>query len=496
MPNNVPKYYPNRRAMPGQPLPSLNQRAVDERTFQLARDKEYTPHLQFSFTDTLDAGGRRGLHLNRLNAGDGTPFALMLEQQGLPVGGLESDGTNTYLSVSDSNGVAYHPLQLAYSGGVQMGFFGTAPQAQIAGATDVLAGLVTLGLRAASANPPLNLGSGSITAGSSTFNAPSLGRCLTLNSDAGATIFMNPKSGTSRMNIRWGSVYQFVSDLANNGTNDFGMQNLGSGNLVIYATATDLTTIGSNNALGGAILGASGGKAGFYGVAAPLVKQTISGSLNGNPALRSVCSTLGSLGLVTDNTTVNDPTIPAWTWVNQGGASVTTTNNAIFLNAPASVGDNLRARVIAVPTAPYTITISFIPMLTWADFLFCGLVLQDSVSGKLVTFNLSSAAATDSAGQTLGVAKWTNVTTVAGTYTTTPTLIKAPVWQAGPAMWMQVHDDATNRIWSISNDGVNWFQVLSTLRTDFITPDHIGFFVDVNNASYAGGINVLSWQQQ
>lgn len=47
----------------------------------------------------------------------------------------------------------------------KLGFFNATPVAQISGSTDVLAGMVTLGFRAASSNPPLNLGTGVITCG-------------------------------------------------------------------------------------------------------------------------------------------------------------------------------------------------------------------------------------------------------------------------------------------------------------------------------------------
>jgi hypothetical protein len=47
----------------------------------------------------------------------------------------------------------------------KLGFFNATPVIQQAGNSDVLASLVTLGLRAASDNPPLNLGTGSLTAG-------------------------------------------------------------------------------------------------------------------------------------------------------------------------------------------------------------------------------------------------------------------------------------------------------------------------------------------
>lgn len=47
----------------------------------------------------------------------------------------------------------------------EIGFYNATPVAQPAGTVDVLASLVTLGLRAASSNPPLDLGTGQITCG-------------------------------------------------------------------------------------------------------------------------------------------------------------------------------------------------------------------------------------------------------------------------------------------------------------------------------------------
>lgn len=47
----------------------------------------------------------------------------------------------------------------------KIGFFNATPVGQIAGSTDILAGMVTIGFRAASANPPLNIGTGTFTGG-------------------------------------------------------------------------------------------------------------------------------------------------------------------------------------------------------------------------------------------------------------------------------------------------------------------------------------------
>lgn len=53
----------------------------------------------------------------------------------------------------------------------KLGFYNVTPVVQPAGTTDIAASLVTLGLRAASSNPPLNLGTGAITAGAASVAA-------------------------------------------------------------------------------------------------------------------------------------------------------------------------------------------------------------------------------------------------------------------------------------------------------------------------------------
>jgi hypothetical protein len=119
-----------------------------------------------------------------------------------------------------------------------------------------------------------------------TITAPAAGRCLTLNSDTGATIFMNPKSGTQRSAIRWGADFQFLSDTGNSNVADFGVQNLTSGNLVLQISTTDLVTVGSANAAGGAVLGKSGGKIAAF---------------DGTPAVQqATASTAGIAGIRTD----------------------------------------------------------------------------------------------------------------------------------------------------------------------------------------------------
>ncbi len=81
------------------------------------------------------------------------------------------------------------------SGGT-IGFFGATGATQTTGSTDVLAGLVTLGLRAASSNPALNLGTGAITAG-----AISSTSATTTNSTNGAanSFVINTNAGAATL---------------------------------------------------------------------------------------------------------------------------------------------------------------------------------------------------------------------------------------------------------------------------------------------------------
>ena len=49
--------------------------------------------------------------------------------------------------------------------------------------------------------------------------------------------------------------------------------------------------------------------------------------------------------------------------------------------------------------------------------------------------------------------------------------------------FMQVVDNGTNRIYYVSLDGRKWYNLLSTLSTDFITPTYYGIFIHSENTS-------------
>jgi hypothetical protein len=177
-------------------------------------------------------------------------------------------------------------------------------------------------------------------------------------------------------------------------------------------------------------------------------------------------------------------------WVNQGTATAVDNKGAIFINAPGVNSENTRAIVKAYPSPPFIVEMAFIPCAYPGSYPCCGLCIQDNVSGKLQTYglydlpmyvrgyNYSSPTTTNS-----GVTGWPG-----GSY----------VHQAeSNLIWFKYEDDNTNRKISISVDGFSWVQMVSNSRTDYLTPTHIGIFVNPYQATVVcdTGCTFLHWKQ-
>ncbi len=179
-------------------------------------------------------------------------------------------------------------------------------------------------------------------------------------------------------------------------------------------------------------------------------------------------------------------------WINQGGASIVTTNGGIFLRGPATSGTSERVRKKAAPAPPYTITAAFLPAVLSFDFQSCGLLFRQSSDGKLVTFELAGTtqAANSTTGLILGVNKFTSPTVFSAGYTAR----SAHAIGTKP-VFLRIADNNTNRICSYSADGQNWITFHTIGRTDFLTADEVGFFVADSTNTYEVGMTLLSWKQ-
>lgn len=186
-----------------------------------------------------------------------------------------------------------------------------------------------------------------------------------------------------------------------------------------------------------------------------------------------------------------------FSWVNQVSGTISSTNGAPFLRVNATGVDGVHARVKSIPSAPYTITMGFVPMQLFADFSTLGLALRESGTGKILTMGIVANTFYQSGGGTqtrrgIQVETWGSPTSGGATYGTSPAGVFATDWSCGPCMWFQISDDSTNLKFRISNDGVNFQQIFSVANHSFLTADQYGFFVRNFTTSYDVGILVLS----
>ena len=184
------------------------------------------------------------------------------------------------------------------------------------------------------------------------------------------------------------------------------------------------------------------------------------------------------------------PVDSQFSWVNQGSATIATTRGGLLLSAPSNgTAYGFRARVKSAPATPYTITACFLAALGSGGLCFAGLVFRQSSDGKLVAFE--SGVGNDGSSF-VNVRKMTNPTTYSADYVqrNNANRIGAP----GP-IWMRIADDGTNRNISFSHDGEDFGEAVHSVgRTDFLTADQVGFYV--NPYAVYARMTLLSWKEE
>ncbi|WP_254506515.1 hypothetical protein [Anatilimnocola floriformis] len=183
-----------------------------------------------------------------------------------------------------------------------------------------------------------------------------------------------------------------------------------------------------------------------------------------------------------------------FSWINQGGATLTDHNGTVCLRAPRSSSTNWRIAYVSAPTPPYSVIAGF-RLLAVRDLEgnagnpVAGLILRQSSSGKFhdLSFNTNSTTpfrflAND----------WTDETTFSGT---SRIVVTNPVYSQ-TVHWLRVRDDGANLTYSISPDGVEWVQLLQHSRTALGAPDQIG--IGISNYQAGSGnfdslLRLLHW---
>lgn len=175
-------------------------------------------------------------------------------------------------------------------------------------------------------------------------------------------------------------------------------------------------------------------------------------------------------------------------WVNQDGATVTAAKDAIVLHKDGAGNTlSLSLRVKTAPSPPYVITAALLmDFVVSKGVLNMGLCFRQSsggAAGQIVTWGYIN--------NQFRVFKYASPTSANVTYRDLGAPFQVP-------LWFRIADDNTNRVCSYSFNGVNFTQVHSVGRTDFITADQVGFFVNAQNSAspnHDANLTLLSWKE-
>jgi len=181
------------------------------------------------------------------------------------------------------------------------------------------------------------------------------------------------------------------------------------------------------------------------------------------------------------------------TWVNQGTATITDNKGAIWFYAPYTSSTNVRMRVKDYPAPPFTVEAAFIPTVFPNNASAAGGIgIRDSSSGKLQLYGVTGYMDLGGYRVDSPIASFNGMTN----------------WPSSGSFhlpesdlfWIKYEDDNTNRKISYSLDGYTWTQIVSVPRTDHLTPNQIGIWVNAyvggGSSGYVDtGVTFLHWKQ-
>lgn len=179
-----------------------------------------------------------------------------------------------------------------------------------------------------------------------------------------------------------------------------------------------------------------------------------------------------------------EPVNADFSWSNQGSGTVSTAYGGVYLRSPGQATESMCMRVKNAPATPYTITAGFTMNAISKVDLHAGIALRQSSDGKIATNTFAS----------VGVIayKYNTATSYNSSYVTAG----VPRFNS-TLMWLRVTDDGSNRILSWSSDGFVFEQYHTIGRTDFLTADQVGFYVNAKAAAAptTAAIHLLHWEE-
>jgi len=198
---------------------------------------------------------------------------------------------------------------------------------------------------------------------------------------------------------------------------------------------------------------------------------------SGLPPLNKLVGTDGSTILTSSD----------FTWVNQGTTVVTDQGGTVAMRLPTSSGENVRVQKRAAPSTPYSL-VAAVRVLAFREGIpSVGIGFRESSTGELVVLAFSNDGTQENR---FIVYKFNSATSFSAAYsglgTSTHCLFIAS------EVWLKITDNGTNLIFYASPDGVEWAQLFSISRTDFMAggPDEILWFA--NNQGSGSGHEMLA----
>lgn len=185
------------------------------------------------------------------------------------------------------------------------------------------------------------------------------------------------------------------------------------------------------------------------------------------------------------------PTTPpssSWTTTTLGSATIAADRDGRLNTCPSAAGDNWRNEYRTLsPTSNYTFTVYLETALYSSNLSKAALILRNSGSGNFISFGHSYDTGSFG-GYGIQTIKYSNPTTGIAIYNS-QSVAQLPF---GLPKWLRVRDDGTNRFFEFSDNGLNWMLHYSVGRTDYITPDQIGWGTD-NSSGQTITARLRSW---
>lgn len=171
------------------------------------------------------------------------------------------------------------------------------------------------------------------------------------------------------------------------------------------------------------------------------------------------------------------PDTTGMTWVNQGDASFT---NQTFSIVTPNATAQIKGLVQAAPTPPYTVEGVWQLQEEFSEFWGAGIFVRDSASDKCISWG---GFYRSTGGLQGDIVKWNSPSSYNNSYYALINQLLPITTLPHRNIWWRIRDDGTNRYFEYSINGFRFLEKHNTLRTDFCTPNQVGFYVMQGHAS-------------